>query len=185
MITKKIKFLKSSKFSVHSKPSSRLIDKKLLDYISTLPNNLGSNKTLDNKDLRIIAKYFGVKLILRQKYKYSGTAHIDCNRITLKTGLTSQINRNKRRDKIRGTFCHELAHIFQHRLKISYEGCFSSVIRGEQEAESAAIILYKKLFPFRNFTKDNFTAYFKEGDLIFLEKYYNHIYPNDSFKWQK
>lgn len=185
MITKKIKFLRSSKFSVYSKPSNRVIDIKLLDYLSKLPTDLGSNKTTNDKDLREIAKYFDVKLILRKKYKYSGTAHIDFNRITIKTGLTSKINKERRRDKIRETFCHELAHIFQNRLKLRYEGSFSSVIRGEQEAESAAIILYKKLFPFRNFTKDDFTAYFKEGDIIFLEKYYKNVYPNDSFKWQK
>ena len=185
MITKKIKFLRSSKFSVYSKPNSRLIDRKLLDYLSTLPTDLEIGKTKQNEDLRSIAKHFKIKLILRKQYKYSGTAHVDSDKIILRTNFKSGEKITK--EKIRGTFCHELAHIFQNRLKIRLydEATFSGILREEQEAESSAIIIYKKLFPFHKFTRSNFTSYFKEDDIIFLEKYYKHIYPNDCFKWQK
>lgn len=178
-----IKILKTAPFKPHKAPTKKLINKKIrklikrIKYIEPMDCKFG--------DIKAICKVFGLELKLKLKFDLLGSY---CeNIITLFIGK----ERNSF-NKIRATFCHELAH---HLQKLSGGYCYaksnkplslSTVVRFEQAADAISIELYKIFFPDLSFYKNFFTSYFTSKDFVWLNKYFkpNRI-QNNLYKWQR
>lgn len=179
MLLKRIEFLKTTPFVPHSKPSKKLIREQLrrkLEVIKYIKPLDGNDKYAD---IKAIARFYRIKLILCPNLKTAGSAHFD-RIIRVCVGskhlpITDAL--------IRKTFCHELAHILQKDVKIWKLNSYSLAqsLRFEQEAESAAVILFKKLFPQYKFNMKYFKSYFSESDILFLQQYADKDIKNDLF----
>ena len=176
MVLTKIYFARKAIYQPGNKASSRLIRKELRDYINFLPS---FNYTKDKFSfIRVLTKYFKCTYELQrpQKKNCSGLLNLETRHITIKKYSLLRIKR---------ILCHEIAHTIQFDLKLWNSKYFSEELRMEQEAESMAVLLFKKFFPKDKLLVHKFEGYFKEADIIFLLDYYKNIYINDLVKWRK
>lgn len=180
--------MRSSRYQPKSKPTVRAIRPEMLNYVRSLdyipPLHNGKYG-----GVKAIAEHFNITLRFNQMLyngKVSGYAYSDGRQINLaKYKIKKGVKKPIEYDKIIGTFCHELAHIFQGDL-FTYSDDFtlSDMFQCEQEAEATAILLYKFFFPELKYNKKRFGAYYKEADVIFFYNYYKPWgYKNDLFKW--
>lgn len=185
MIYKKIIILKSSPYKPKKGISSKNIRKPFKVFLNKLKNkNFNYNGKDELGDIKLIAKFFKVKVRFLKEFDYKGEFDYKENLITIR--INSKIKKIPYTKKqIRATFTHELSHLIQKRVNVFKDKKLSDCLMLEQEAESAAYELCKIFYPKLNFSKKLFNSYFKENDIIYLGKYYKNYALNDLFKWRK
>ena len=180
---KQITILKNSPFKPHIRPSMRLIRPKLKEKLQSVKYIPHPKKPMDELTrLKQIAKKFKIILIT-----FSTINGVDGMTYPLERSIEISLM-DYSMTKIRTIFCHELAHIFQFDTECwipENDYNMSEALMIEQEAESAAVVLYKKLFPEYKFDSDDFNTYFTEEDIIRLKEWLelndNHFKSNDLF----
>jgi hypothetical protein len=181
MNLKKIRIKRGAEFRPHSRPTIRIIRPRLRKAIEKIKPVKVTGKG-KYAELKAIAKHFNVKLRISYNKKGNcGWCYYETRTIHLLTF--------KNVEDMEYIFCHELAHILQGDLKYFIKRFkLSLFLREEQEAESAAVEIYKRLFPNKKFCREKFANYFSEPDVIEL---YHHCKTsgegiiNDLFEWQK
>lgn len=180
---KQFTILRTANFRPHKRPTRKLIHSRILNYIE----KLSYIKPIAGiyGDMRAIAKFFNLNLKFCNKMKFSGLA-LGYN-ITIYSGVKRKNSLNRMRE----TFCHELAHTIQTKFKVYCcsglkKFYLSSVIRYEQEAVAISKLLFKIFFPNQYYSIQNDKTYFSPKDYRWLNKFYfSEGIINDLYKWQR
>ena len=183
----RIKILKESDFKPRLQPHHSCISpkmKKYLLWVEQIKDKIHYTKRDKYYELRSIAKFFNIKLIIRHELKKAGGTYC-FEKNVIEIG-EHRYGRKKSLEWLKTVFAHELAHAFQDNIESLdfYWDSLGNALRLEQEAEAVAKQLCKIFFPNDVFKDKYFWAYFKEKDIIFLAKYQKEL-PNNLFEWRK
>jgi hypothetical protein len=188
MVYSRIKILKEAGFKPKSKPHHHCISPKLKKYLSWLNEikhkiDYSKYPTSDKySELRSIALFFDLKLIVRHELKTAGGIY-HCETKTIEIS-EHRYGRKKSLKWLKAVFTHELAHALQDNIGSldHYWDSLADALKLEQEAETVSKKLCEILFPDDVFGEKYFNAYFKEKDIIFLLKYQKDL-NNNLFQW--